>query len=173
MENRNPGENGKQSINQMSLEGNQEDDWKSFIPEKVPQIVGDADENGIIVCKVDQTPVSFLIDSGSPINAVTIEDWEKIRTEKCFIHHFKKGGARELKGYASDKPLVIVGTFQAKLSVNDQKPSEVAEFFIIQGAKRSLLSKSTQNPESGFSGAHDRLTKSSAISKVPKHPSED
>lgn len=48
-----------------------------------------------------------------------------------------------LKAYASDKPLEVIGTFKALLSVNDQKPSETTEFFIVRGARKSLLCKTT------------------------------
>lgn len=50
---------------------------------------------------------------------------------------------RRVTAYASQDPLEVLMIFEAWISVNDVKPKAYAEFFVVKGARRSLLSKRT------------------------------
>lgn len=95
------------------------------------------------MCRIDKTPVKFLIDSGSAINTVTEEVWKLLLEEKAIIHKRQKKCNRELKAYASEGSLKVLVVFEAWIEVNDQKPRSYAEFFVVSGADKSLLCKST------------------------------
>lgn len=87
--------------------------------------------------------MEFLIDSGSPVNTIPWETYEKLVKEKAKLFEVKTKCSRTFYGYSSEVPLEIARTFRAKVYVNDQKPSVVAEFFVVMGAKRALLGKPT------------------------------
>lgn len=50
---------------------------------------------------------------------------------------------RHVSAYASKEPLKVLVIFEAWISVNETKPKAYAEFFVVEGATRSLLSKRT------------------------------
>lgn len=104
---------------------------------------GNSENSGIIMCKIDKFPVGFLIDSGSAINTVTEEVWHSLNNSGAAIFKKKFQCDRRFTAYASRMPLRVVVVFEAWISVNDIKPKCYAEFFVIEGAKKSLLSKST------------------------------
>lgn len=84
-----------------------------------------------------------MIDSGSAINTVTREVWEELLKANAVIHKKKFGCKRELKAYATAEPLKVLVVFEAWISVNDWKPKTYAEFFVVNGANKSLLCKAT------------------------------
>lgn len=49
----------------------------------------------------------------------------------------QKGSNRILKGYGSEKPLTILGTFIAAIEIGGKR--EEAEFYVVQGGERCLL----------------------------------
>ncbi|XP_055589748.1 uncharacterized protein K02A2.6-like [Uranotaenia lowii] len=101
------------------------------------------ESDGIITCKIDTFPVQFLIDSGSSINSVTSEIWDKIGKTDVKIYKTKFQCSRQFKSYASEQPLQISAIFEAWISVNETKPKAYAEFFVVTGANKCLLSKQT------------------------------
>lgn len=50
---------------------------------------------------------------------------------------------RQFTAYACQEPLQVQAIFEAWVTINETKPKNYAEFFVIQGAQRSLLSKRT------------------------------
>ncbi|XP_055615229.1 uncharacterized protein K02A2.6-like [Toxorhynchites rutilus septentrionalis] len=99
--------------------------------------------NGTIICMIDKFPVNFLIDSGSAINTVTEKVWNILVTGGAAIFKRKFQCDRRFIPYATQTPLNVVAVFEAWITVNDTKPKCYAEFFVVEGANKSLLSKST------------------------------
>lgn len=97
----------------------------------------------MIVCKIDCIPVEFLIDSGAAINTVTEQVWDTLAKNEAAFFKKKFNCDRRITAYASQEPLEVLMIFEAWISVNDTKPKAYAEFFVIQGARKSLLSKRT------------------------------
>ncbi|XP_055622846.1 uncharacterized protein K02A2.6-like [Toxorhynchites rutilus septentrionalis] len=104
---------------------------------------GDASNSGMITCKIDCFPVDFLIDSGATINTVTEQVWNVLAANGITLYKKKFNCDRRVTAYASQAPLEVLVMFEAWTSVNDTKPKAYAEFFVIQGACKSLLSKRT------------------------------
>lgn len=99
--------------------------------------------SGLINCFIDECPVEFLIDSGAAINTVTTDVWNKLNATNAGIFKKKFQCDRQFKAYASDEPLNVAMIFEAWISINFSKPKCYAEFFVIEGARRCLLSKRT------------------------------
>ncbi|XP_049292920.1 uncharacterized protein K02A2.6-like isoform X1 [Anopheles funestus] len=99
--------------------------------------------NDSVLCMIDDVPVEFIIDSGSSINAVTEEVWHKLISHKAKIFKRKYQCDRKFYAYANSEPLMVTAIFEALISVNPTKPTNYAEFFVIKGAGKCLLSKRT------------------------------
>lgn len=100
-------------------------------------------DDGVITCKIDKYPVSFLIDSGAAINTITEQDWKTLANSGAKVYKKRYDCNRQFTAYACQEPLQVLMIFEAWISINETKPKCYAEFFVIQGAKRSLLSKRT------------------------------
>lgn len=92
---------------------------------------------------IDKFPVVFLVDSGAAINTVTEDVWKNLVSSGATMYKRKFQCDRTFTAYASQQPLRVQALFEAWISVNDSKPSCYTEFFVIEGATRSLLSKTT------------------------------
>lgn len=99
--------------------------------------------NESIVCNIDKVPVNFVVDSGSSINAVTKSVWDELIAKNAKIFKKKYQCDRKFFAYANRDPLNVLAIFEAVISVNPTKPESYAEFFVIDGARKSLLSKRT------------------------------
>ncbi|XP_049279570.1 uncharacterized protein K02A2.6-like [Anopheles funestus] len=110
---------------------------RDFTPRK-----DDAD-NGLIIGFVDQLPVEFLIDSGAMINTVTEGVWEQLIATNAKLFKKKFKCDRQFTAYASQKPLNVLAIFESWITISETKPKTYAEFFVIQDARRCLLSKRT------------------------------
>ncbi|XP_062557692.1 uncharacterized protein LOC134222542 [Armigeres subalbatus] len=99
--------------------------------------------DGFITCKIDQHPVIFLIDSGAAINTVTEQVWEELIKANATIFKKRFQCDRKVLAYATQEPLRVLTIFEAWISVNEFKPKTYAEFFVIEGSQKSLLSKRT------------------------------
>lgn len=100
-------------------------------------------KNDSVLCNIDNVPVNFVIDSGSSINAVTEDVWNELLAKKAKIFKKKYKCDRKFYAYANRDPLNVLALFEARISVNPTKPESYAEFFVIDGARKSLLSKRT------------------------------
>lgn len=87
--------------------------------------------------------MEFLIDSGAVINTITEQIWTQLLRSNTVLFKKKFQCNRQFTAYASQEPLQVLGVFEAWISINETKPKIYAEFFVIQGARRSLLSKRT------------------------------
>lgn len=98
-------------------------------------------------CKLSDTEIKMLIDSGADVNTVSESDWIRVLADsvegKSVITDVKWGnGERELKAYATTSPLRIEATFSAKISTAKDPPIP-ATFFVIRGSCKSLLGRET------------------------------
>lgn len=66
-----------------------------------------------------------------------------MRASKAVV--FKRNAVcdRTFTSYANEKPLSVLARFESQISINPSKPTTYAEFFVIEGANKSLLSKKT------------------------------
>ncbi|XP_062550554.1 uncharacterized protein K02A2.6-like [Armigeres subalbatus] len=94
-------------------------------------------ESNILDCTVGGVPMEVLIDSGADANLIRIETWEMLKNEKVQVMKSTKGCSRVLKGYGSDKPLSVVGTFEAEVSIGGKVV--VAEFFVVRDGQKDIL----------------------------------
>lgn len=96
-----------------------------------------------VTCRVGNVEVVFVIDSGSPINTITAEDWSRLKALNADVEVESKQSGRVFQAYASRTPLEVLCTFRAKITVNKEKPVDIAEFLVIANARKALLSRQT------------------------------
>ncbi|XP_062541678.1 uncharacterized protein K02A2.6-like [Armigeres subalbatus] len=85
-------------------------------------------------CTVGGVKIDMFIDSGSDVNLVTSDAWEKLKAQQVVVSKCERGSSKILKAYASSEPLTILGTFQAEIN---------AEFLVIRNGQRNLLGDTT------------------------------
>lgn len=124
----------------------------------------------MITCKIDESPVKFLIDSGAAINTVTEQDWKNLLNSGARIHKKRYDCSRQFTAYATQEPLQVLVIFEAWVSINDTKPKSYSEFFVIQGAKRSLLSKRTAEELKVLKVGLDVMNVEVKVDPFPKFP---
>lgn len=104
--------------------------------------------DGIIHCKVAHKELEMTIDSGSVFNTISENVWRADHDE------FLSGGAKLIPmgtantikafAYAQSSPLNIIAHFSAPLTTTKiARPLVTADFIVVQGAVRSLMSKGT------------------------------
>lgn len=93
--------------------------------------------SNMILGKIGGIAVELLVDSGADVNLIKPETWEAMKQKKISVKSSVKGSSKVLKGYGSDKPLVVVGSFEAEVVIGVKKV--VAEFFVVQGGQRDIL----------------------------------
>jgi hypothetical protein len=93
-----------------------------------------------ILCKIGNTHVTMLIDSGCNLNMIAEKTWEKISMENPNIPDIVKNVNATFKAYASSEDLNIKGKFDARLSLQNGN-SEIATFYVVSDGKQSLLGK--------------------------------
>lgn len=99
-----------------------------------------------MLCDVAGFTTPFMIDSGASINTLDPSEWLRLKAEyengRAFIYDVGKEKNRAAYPYASSRPLQIINTFKAWIRV-DQKPPQFTEFYVINGASKSLLGSDT------------------------------
>ncbi|XP_062550234.1 uncharacterized protein K02A2.6-like [Armigeres subalbatus] len=98
-------------------------------------------DTNVLSCEVGGVSLDLLVDSGSDANLIPDTVWDSLKRAKVVVRQCTKGSSRILKGYASDSPLPIVGTFITDVKVGNRSVS--AEFYVVKGGQRSLLGDST------------------------------
>lgn len=86
--------------------------------------------------------ITLLIDSGSPINTLTEDDYNKLIDQKAKLFKLTYDVKDRFTGYASEAPLLCIAKFVALVKISDDRPQYFEEFFVVRNAKQSLLSKS-------------------------------
>lgn len=104
----------------------------------------------MLECTVaDGAKAAFMIDSGADVNTVSEQDWlgivEMYIEDKITLGDLRWGnGQGQVSAYASARPLVVEASFQAWICATNRPDIRVyTRFFVIRGATRSLLSRST------------------------------
>lgn len=103
-----------------------------------------------INCMIEsKLSVNMMIDSGSDINAMSEDDWLSLLSGhiegKIELSDLKWGnGKRTVLAFATPTPLQVECVFSAWISLKAKAERRIfANFFVIRGAKRSLLSRQT------------------------------
>lgn len=98
-------------------------------------------ESNVVECSVGGIPLKLLVDSGSDINVIHKEAWTLLKQQSVKVVNMQKGSERIIRGYGSDIPLKILGTFEAETSVGSRKI--LATFYVVEGGQRCLLGDAT------------------------------
>lgn len=90
-----------------------------------------------------------MIDSGSDVNTLSESDWLQLISGhingQIHLEDLRWGnGTRKIMAYAARLPLQVEATFYAWINAgDDRKPAVYAKFFVIRGAQKSLLGRSS------------------------------
>lgn len=87
--------------------------------------------------------VDVMIDSGSPVNTLTIQAWEQLKRENAIMFNVREKSFKEFRAYATTERLEVISVFSARIIINKNKPEVTAEFFVVKNATQSLLSFNT------------------------------
>lgn len=98
-------------------------------------------ESNMLDCTIGGISLRILIDSGADANLIRMETWEELKKKKICVVKSTKGCSRVLKGYGSDKPLSVTGTFEAEIVIG--RRTTVAEFFVVNGGQKDILGDTT------------------------------
>lgn len=103
----------------------------------------------LIDCRVgSSSPIKFLIDSGSDANILGGADWDnlqkQIKAGKTTIELLEGSTSKNLRAYASSKPMTVECAFTATIEViGFTKPMITTDFLVVREGKRSLLGRTT------------------------------
>ena len=90
---------------------------------------------------VGTVPLSAVIDSGASINILDQETWEMLKKKNIKCTSQKTNG-RKLFAYGHEKPLSVLGTFQAEVFVvGHEQNRQRCEFVVISEKGVTLLGK--------------------------------
>ena len=91
---------------------------------------------------VGTVPLSAAIDSGASINILDQETWEMLKKKKNIKCMSQKTNGRKLFAYGHEKPLSVLGTFQAEVFVvGHEQNRQGCEFVVISEKGVTLLGK--------------------------------
>ncbi|XP_029166467.1 uncharacterized protein K02A2.6-like isoform X1 [Nylanderia fulva] len=101
------------------------------------------DEDSVINCLVGGIKIEMLIDSGSKCNVITDKTWKYLKEHEVKAYQQIKKPDKVLLPYGSKKPLDIIGSFQADITINTNNSPRRATFYVIRNGTRNLLGKNT------------------------------
>lgn len=110
-------------------------------PKKVYYAFYGGNQTNLLDGVIGGIAVKVLIDSGADANLIRLETWKMMKERKVIVVTSTKGSSRVLKGYGSDTPLDVVGTFEAEVSIG--RRTTVAEFFVVNGGQKDILGDAT------------------------------
>lgn len=92
--------------------------------------------------KVGNVLIEMMIDSGSKFNVISENTWKYLCTNQASVRRISSSN-KKLKAYGQQKPLEIICTFEAELSINDsgKKLHTSTIFYVIKGVTHNLLGK--------------------------------
>lgn len=104
--------------------------------------------DGGVTVTLGKEPIEFLIDSGASVNAVSPDVFSLLCKTNGNIFDVNTDPTTELRAYASDSTLKILASFRTKVNISfktdvTEDPQTVEEFYVIEGARRCLLSRKT------------------------------
>lgn len=98
-------------------------------------------ESNILVCTVGGVALEMLVDSGSDVNLIHSSAWEKLKQQGIKVRQMEKGCSQVIKGYGSNVPLRILGSFHTDIEI--QRKCEFAKFFVVDEGQRCILGDAT------------------------------
>lgn len=121
-----------------------------------------------IWCKVGNSRVQFIIDSGSDSDAVTEREFERIHQEnRSTIKFIDPNPSRKLVSFASNEPLKVLLCFQEFIRPEgDDKPWYNPVFEVIANASANVLGTKTSTLLEILALAGDAAAPSSCISQI-------
>jgi transposase InsO family protein len=96
----------------------------------------------LISCKIGNSEICMLIDSGSKLNIINGKDWKKISAENPNTLSINKDVGKVFKAYASPGNLQVSCKFNTRLSLKNGN-SEITTFYVVENGDKSLLGKNS------------------------------
>lgn len=93
-------------------------------------------ETNRIHCRIGGIPVELVIDSGSKLNIIDTDSWNRLKVNRIKCVNMTKGTDQSFKAYG-DNPLDVMGMVDAELEIGTQK--EVVRFYVVQQKGLPLL----------------------------------
>ena len=87
-------------------------------------------------CVIGGITLEIIIDTGADVNIIGESDWQMLKSKGCKIFDQTKGSHKSFKLYASETPLVVLGSFQTKIEVNAQ--SMISRFYVIKNGPKII-----------------------------------
>ena len=98
------------------------------------------DDDETIKCDIGGVIVDMLIDSGSKCNVITDKTWQYLKNNSVLVSNQIRNPNKTLISYGSKKPLDIMGSFDANISVFGNIGIK-STFYVIKNGTRDLLGK--------------------------------
>ena len=92
-------------------------------------------DDAIISIEIEGQSINFLIDSGSSINAIDKQTFEKLKTRKSMLEKT----TTKIFPYGSSKPIPLIGKTKMNATVNNETCA--IEFHVIAGNGKPLLGR--------------------------------
>ncbi|XP_055614547.1 uncharacterized protein LOC129760890 [Uranotaenia lowii] len=99
----------------------------------------------LIVGRIADVPVEFLIDSGAEVNTISSETFKLLSSSSASrdnLYNVREGSDKPLRAYAQSEVIPVKATFVAELYLSDDRPILMEKFYVISGA-RALLGRET------------------------------
>ena len=106
----------------------------------------------LVECRLGESNIEFMVDTGSNANTLTCDDWQRVRKESLeHIRELKMTHDEKLKAYASDDPLKIICSFRIwTWAGKDMDKKE--KFFVLRDSRSSNISLKLQNVDGSWHG---------------------
>lgn len=75
-------------------------------------------------------PIKLLIDSGSQSNIIDDQTWKRLKENNVAVHKQIKSPNKIFMAYASQRPLNVLGGFDAIITVGTSK--QLATFYVVK-----------------------------------------
>lgn len=99
--------------------------------------------NEIVSCTLAGLEIDFLVDSGSPINTVTVDVYQRLKAINANLWDIRTQCDRQFTSFADTTPLKVITAFQGELKVKETNQECSAQFFVIENSKVCLICKNT------------------------------
>ena len=99
------------------------------------------DNDDTLNCNVGGVEVEMIIDSGSKCNILSDKTWNHLKECEVNIRNQIANPDKTFVAYGSDKPLTVIGSFEADIQIGNQVGS--GTFYVIKDGTRDLLGKDT------------------------------
>lgn len=105
------------------------------------QYIFNMNDDATVKCVVGGVKLDMLIDSGCNLNLISDRAWSYLKSKKVTCCKQVKEPNKTLVAYGSKTPLVVQGSFETIIKINDETvPSTI---YVIENGSRNLLGKDT------------------------------